>query len=261
MNPPTDSAPVQPGGWNDTQARFYAETIAASDYALRVVPLLTGPWPDVLDVGAGSGALGSRLVADGGRWLAVEPQPAMQDLLEHLRPTLAKRRVELQVWPCTWQTMPPATRAAGLLAAHMGATHHQAASFFDAMAAHRTLSMRWVVAAQAGPSTFCLAGFLPAALHGADMQPAFERALGQLGPTRAPEQILFADWHCRFVFPDRPSAQAHFIDRMALVPGTPQADEVSGYVHRHARPTPSGRGIGYEIGCSKRSAVFCWGRR
>jgi len=257
MIPSGNPAEVQPSGWSDAQARFYAETIASSDYVERVVSLLPGPWPDVLDVGAGSGALVSRLVADGGRWLAVEPQPAMQDLLERLRPALAMRHVDLQVQPCTWQNLPPASRAAGLLAANVGATHHQAAPFFDAVAARWTLSMRWVVSAQTGPSTFCLAGFLPAALHGADTQPAFERALEQLGTTRQPDQVRFVDWHCRFTFADESSAQAHFLDRLGLLPGTLQADEVCGYVHRHARHTTSG----CEIGCDKRSAVLAWDRR
>jgi len=256
MTPPSNPAQVQPGGWNDAQARFYVATIASSDYVERVVPLLPGPWPDILDVGAGSGALVSRLVADHGRWLAVEPQPAMQGLLERHRPALAIRHVDLQVHPCTWQNLPPATRAAGLLAANVGATHHEAATFFDAMALHWTQSMRWVVSAQAGPSTFCLAGFLPAALHGADVQPAFERTLHDLGPTRAPAEVRFVDWHCRFAFPDESSAQAHFLDRLGLLPGTAQAAEVCGYVHRHARHTTSG----CEIGCDKRSAVLAWDR-
>jgi hypothetical protein len=114
--------------------------------------------------------------------------------------------------------------------------------------------MHWVVAAQAGPSSFCLAGFLPPELHVCDTRPAFERTLEQLGPERAPDDTRFADWHCRIVFADLPTAQAHFLDRLALAPETAKAVEVCRFVARHALPTAAG----IEVSCAKRSAVLTW---
>lgn len=245
---------VRPSRWDDGQARFYAETIESSDYVDRVAPLLGPPWKDFLDVGAGSGALGARLVGDGGRWAAVDPQPAMRALLERQRMPLSARGASLEIRAGTWQDLPADLRARRLLAANLGATHHEAGVFYDAMVGRWQDAMHWVVAAQAGPSSFCLAGFLPPELHGCDTRPAFERTLEQLGPERAPNDIRFADWHCRFVFADLPSAQAHFLDRLALAPDTAKAVEVCRFVARHALPTAAG----IEVSCAKRSAVMRW---
>lgn len=242
--------------WDDAQALFYARTIAQSNYAERVAPLLDGPWAHLLDIGAGSGALGARLVPPGGRWTAVEPQAAMQDLLETMQPALAARDVELRIQRSTWQDMPTGLQATGLLAAHLGVTHHQAADFFDAMAGRWAHGMRWVVPAQAGPSTFCLAGFLPQELHGADKTPAFERTLAMLGPTRAPQRIRFTDWRCRVVFADLAAAETHFLERLALVVDTDRAREVCRYLSLHVRPVSGG----LEVACRKRSAVLAWDR-
>lgn len=248
------SGEVLPTRWDDSQARFYAETLEVSDYVERVAPLLGAHWDDFLDIGAGSGALGARLVCDGGVWKAVEPQPAMQALLDQQRTPLSARGARLELHACTWQALPIAVRARRLLAANLGATHHEAGVFFDAMRARWQDAMQWVVAAQTGPSTFCLAGFLPPELHGSDTQPAFERTLEQLGPDRAPDDIRLADWHCRFVFADLQAAQAHFLNRLGLAPGTAKAVEVCRHVARHATPTTAG----VDVGCAKRSAVLSW---
>lgn len=248
---------VAPTRWDDGQARFYAETVESSDYVARVAPLLDARWDSFLDVGAGSGALGVRLIRDDSHWQAVEPQPAMRELLERQRRVVTPRNATLEIHACPWQDLPRPVRARQLLAANLGATHHDAAAFFDAMADRWHDSMHWVVAAQAGPSTFCLAGFLPPELHGSDVRPAFERTLDQLGHERAPVRIRFVDWHCRFVFPDLPAAQAHFLDRLALIPSTPRGADVCRHVARHASQTV--RGV--EVGCAKRSAVMAWIRR
>lgn len=245
---------VRPSRWDDGQACFYAETIESSDYVERVAPLLGPPWTDFVDVGAGSGALGARLVGDGGRWMAVDPQPAMRALLEQQRTRLLARGTTLEIHACTWQDLSADLRARRLLAANLGATHHEAGEFFDAMVGRWQDAMHWVVAAQAGPSSFCLAGFLPPELHGCDTRPAFERTLDQLGPERAPDDIRFANWHCRFVFANLPAAQAHFLDRLDLAPDSAKAVEVCRYVARHAVATTAG----VEVGCAKRSAALSW---
>jgi hypothetical protein len=56
------------------------------------------------------------------------------------------------------------------------------------------------------------------------------------------------------VFADLPTAQAHFLDRLALAPDTAKAVEVCRFVARHALPTAAG----IEVSCAKRSAVMRW---
>lgn len=167
---------------------------------------------------------------------------------------LSGRGATLEIHACTWQELPAAVCARRLLAANLGATHHEASVFFDAMVGRWQDDMHWVVAAQAGPSSFCLAGFLPPELHGCDTRPAFESTLEQLGPARAPDDIRFADWLCRFVFADLPTAQAHFLNRLALAPDTAEAVEVCRHLARHALPMADG----IEVSCAKRSAVMSW---
>lgn len=245
---------VRPAGWNAAQADFYAETIAASDYAEVVAPHLRGPIDDFLDVGAGSGLIAGRVLGDGARWTAVEPEPAMQARLRARAQELAPRGIRFVLHPTTWDAMPAEAIAQVLMAANLGATHYEADAFFTAMQPRWRREMVWVVAAQDGPSTFCLAGFLPPELHGAPTQPAVERTLAQLGPERAPDEMTTVDWSYRVRFPDLASAQAHFLDRLALAPASDQARAVADFVARHAEV----RAEGVIAGCPKRSAILRW---
>lgn len=247
---------VAPQGWDDGQARFYARTLAQSDYAARVAPRLGGPWSDVLDVGAGSGALTATCLAPRARWHAVEPNAAMRGLLAMRRASLAHASIELRVDPRPWQALPGDVHAEVVLAANLGATHHEPAAFFDAMRPRARRGMVWVVAAQAGPSTFCLAGFLPAALHGADESPAHERTLAGLGAARAPTSVDFADWTCRHTFARMDEALAHFTDRLRVGPGDPRAASIARWLHEHALVGPAG----VTVACAKRSAILRWTR-
>lgn len=240
--------------WGDAQARLYADTIAASDYAARVSPLLGGAWTEVLDIGAGTGELTRPRLSPGARWIAIEPHEVMVRHLVGLRPRLAERRIRLDVLQVAWQALPPSVAGDDLLAANLGATHHEPAAFFEAMRGRWRRAMHWVVAAQHGPSTFCLAGFLPAELHGADTTPAVERTLAALGASRAPRSVRLADWAYRCVFADAAAAQAHFLDRLGLEADSARGREVVAYVARHARPVA----LGVEVGCAKRSAVLTW---
>lgn len=248
---------VRPAGWNAAQADFYAETIAASDYAEVVAPHLRGPIDDFLDVGAGSGLIAGRVLGDGARWTAVEPEPAMQARLHARAAELAARGIRFSLHPTTWAAIPPEAGGEVLMAANLGATHHEAAEFHTAMQSRWRREMVWVVAAQDGPSTFCLAGFLPPELHGAPTQPAVEHTLAQLGPGRAPDEMTIVDWSYRVRFHDLASAKAHFLDRLALSPGSDRARAIADFVSRHAQM----RAEGVSVGCPKRSAILRWRRR
>jgi len=254
----------QPGGrlgfsdmrLGDAEAAWYADAIAATDYADAVAGCLPRPFYDLLDVGAGSGVLAPSLLGERARWRAVEPQPLMRRRLRQVAESLADRRVALELYSTGWQSLAPDVGAEVLLAANLGATHHDAAAFFDAMRTRWRRAMHWVVPAQAGPSTFCLAGFLPPALHGADMRPAFERTLAQLGAARAPREVAFVDWRFDVRFRDAGAAVGHCVDRLGIDAGSTRGRAVSAYVH--ARGIADDRG--FVVGCAKRSAVLSWGQ-
>jgi hypothetical protein len=242
--------------WGDAEAAWYADTIAATDYVDKVVPCLGAPCWDLLDIGAGSGVLAARMLGDGARWQAVEPQSLMRQRLRLAAAELADRGIRLELFDCTWNGLPRSVNAERLLAANLGDTHHNAVEFFDAMQSRWRRAMQWVLPAQSGPSTFCLAGFLPPELHRADMQPAYERTLAQLGSQRAPQRVAFVDWYFQARFADAEAACEHCIDRLAVSADGSRAQAVRAYVRSHG--TAESRG--FVIGCAKRSAVLSWFR-
>ncbi len=201
--------------WSDPEARFYAQGLSTSDYVARVGAALKGLLGEVdslLDVGAGTGALGRLLVGTRGRWTAVEPNNFMATLLER---EAAKAPGRCRVIRDVWQTLPRHDGLAhdGVLAANMGGPIGDAGRFVDAL---RPLARRWLcwtVPAQKGPHRYCLSGFLPPELHGEDEVPGVARVLARLGPGNAPDQVAFADWTFRAVFPDRRAANEHFLTR------------------------------------------------
>jgi SAM-dependent methyltransferase len=241
--------------WGDAEAAWYADAIAATDYASAVLRCLPGPFGDLLDIGAGSGVLAAGVLGRGARWRAVEPQALMRQRLRQRAESLADRAVVLELHGCGWEALAPDVRAEVLLAANLGVTHHDAAAFHDAMHARWRRSMHWVVPAQPGPSTFCLAGFLPPELHGAEMQPAYERTLAQLGTGRAPDRIAYADWRFDARFANAEAATGHCCDRLGIAADSARVRAVAAWVHAHGVADARG----FVIGCAKRSAVLSWG--
>jgi hypothetical protein len=240
--------------WNDGLADFYAHTMAESGYADAVVPLMGAPFTEVLDIGAGSGELTRRALADRAVWRAVEPNAAMQRHLMGHAPSLAERGIEVILHPQAWQHLPHTLTAATVLAANLGATHHQAAEFFDAMQPRAQRNMIWVVAAQNGPSTFCAAGFLPPELHRADMTPAVDRCVMDLGRHRQPHSIEYADWEYRVEFSDVAQAQHYFLQRLALDQQGSLGQALQRFVADHVKTSS----LGVVASCRKRSAVMRW---
>ena len=253
-----DSSPNH--GWNahagdpDAQASLYLDMIAGSTYADALVPALDTRFHDVLDVGAGGGTLTRRCLVDGGQWTAVEPNRTMGRALAEAALALRARRIRFTHLPCTWEALPDGVVADTVLAANIGAAHHTAEVLFSALAPRARREMIWIVAAQEGPSTFCLAGMLPPELHLADTTPAYLRTLAQLGPGRAPQEIAFADWECRMHFSSTAAALDHFLSRL----DTPRDSARGQAIDRHLLSllTPSTDGV--LARCPKRSAILRW---
>lgn len=256
--------PVQPAtrreaGWHgplspEAQARLYLEILEESDYAERLAPVVGGDHRDVLDIGAGNGALSRRCLARPARWLAVEPNVAMGEALARLRPQLARDGVDLAHLATTWQGLPESFCAESVFAFNLGATHHEADALFDDLAERCRREMVWVVPAQYGPSTFCLAGFLPPELHGADTGPAFERTLAALAREQQPQAIDFVDWQCRLTFKSRELVVRHFLERLELASDSAHGRAVADYLDYRLGPG----GEEARIVCAKRSAVLRW---
>ncbi len=212
-------------GWHgnaspEAQARLYLDLLAESDYAQRLAPVVGSDYREVLDIGAGNGALTRCCLGRPARWLAIEPNPAMGAALAVMRSSLAAQGVDFAHLPLRWEELPEAVMAETVFAFNIGAAHHESDVLFDSLANRAKREMIWVVPAQRGPSTFCLAGFLPPELHGADTTPAYERSLARLSMAQQPNGIDFVDWTCRLSFSSRAAAAEHFLERLDLHAGS-----------------------------------------
>ena len=236
------------------QARFYLTMIAQSDYAARLAPVVGNDLDDVLDVGAGGGHVTRRCLASGAEWVAVEPNRIMGEELASQRSSLLARGIRLTHLSLPWQDIPAPISAQTVLAFNLGATHHAAAEFFTALARRARREMVWAVPAQDGPSTFCLAGILPAELHGSDTGPAFERTLEQLGDGDQPTRLDFVDWNCCMTFRSPELAIEHFLTRLDVRQESDKGQAISDFLRFQLKQD----GEGHRLVCPKRSAVMRW---
>jgi len=201
--------------WGDEDARFYADGLALSDYAVRVgseLKALLGNPASLLDVGAGTGVLGRALVAPGGRWTAVEPNGFLADTLESHAVRPADRVIRDR-----WQNLSGYRELAHdvVLAANMGGPLDEASHFVSAMLPLARTALCWTVPAQNGPRRYCLSGFLPVDLHGEDTTPGIAIAIRRLGEANMPHRIRYVDWTFRARFENPSAAEDYFVARFA----------------------------------------------
>ena len=78
-----DSPAARKAGDVSAHARLYLRMMAQSDYAARLAPAVGKNYVDVLDIGAGGGSVTRHCLADSTRWCAVEPNPAMDEVLAY----------------------------------------------------------------------------------------------------------------------------------------------------------------------------------
>lgn len=249
-------------GWSEApdagdelvQARFYLAMMDQSDYAARLAPLVGNGLVDVLDIGAGGGHITRRCLAPGARWLAVDPNPVMGEALASQCASLLAAGIRLTHLAQSWQSLPAPIGAQTVLAFNLGATHHAAADIFAALAGRAKREMVWVVPAQDGPSTFCLAGILPPELHGSDTRPAFQRTLEQLAAGDQPNRLDFVDWSCCMRFASPESAIRHFLSRLDVRQQSDKGRAIGDFLRLRLKQD----GSGYRLVCPKRSAVMRW---
>ena len=225
---PAQTAPV----WNDRDAAFYAEHLAASDYLTTVgetLRRLVGATDHLIDVGAGSGLLGRSLLNDGGHWRAFEPNAYMRGCIQ----TLAAQSpsVRLNLHADLWQDIPTLMLppADVVLCANIPVDSGQAVAFVEATRPLAKRALVWNLPAQQGPRTYCLSGFLPPSLHGSDCTPGYLLALEELGERLRPDSVHFTRWHFSTVFPTYANALAHFLEKLPPL-GVERREELEAYL-------------------------------
>ncbi|WP_372015532.1 class I SAM-dependent methyltransferase [Tistrella mobilis] len=255
---PFASPPSAP--WADADAAFFAEQLARSDYARNLgdtLRALYGGRPrSLIDIGAGSGLLGQAVIARGGRWCAIEPNAHMRGRLAGLaevRPDLS-----IEIRDAVWQELAPADPAAPadlVLCANIPGPIGQARALH---ARTRPLGrmLAWIVPAQAGPRSWCLAGFLPSHLHGEDITPGDRLALDELGGDLAPDTVHLVPWTFRALFPDRAAARAHMLDHLGRRGHV--VDDLEARLDRHLDLALVEADGGVIAEAPKLSAVFLW---
>lgn len=242
--------------WDDREADFYADCIGRSDYARTVGSLLETAGfrnlASVIDIGAGDGTLSIPALHQGGTLTAIEPQPAMGRRLS----SRCAGRVRLGLLEARWQqvlgTLP---RHEAVFAANIPGLTASSDRLYDAARPRWRTVMAWVVPAQKGPRSFCLAGLLPQHLHGGDETPGVALTLTSLGRQRAPDSVTTVPWTFRAIFQNHDDARAHVRRRMGLTPGDPRIRDVDEALEGRLRTLADGR---VEALVPKVSAVLIW---
>jgi hypothetical protein len=240
--------------WPDRAARFYAEALDHSDYGAALATALRGETPgSLLDIGAGAGHPVAPWLPSDARWTALEPNRYLRARLGRMR---RAGRPNLRPLDARWEALPALSLAQHqwAFAANIGATLTDPRALLGRMRVLARERVAWVVPAQHGPRRWCLAGALPAALHGEDETPALHRVLAALG-SEAPDDIRLAPWTFRACFVGLDAAFVHCATQLALPPGATCRDALAATLAATARPLPRG---GLELAAPKVSALLIW---
>jgi len=243
------SATERGGVWPDRAARFYARALDRSDYGAAIAGAMRGEAPQsLLDIGAGAGHPVLDWLPPGAAWIALEPNRYLRARLGRLRRT---GRAALRPLAARWEDLPSLGLAPQdwAFAANISGTLQAPRPLLGHMRALARARVAWVVPAQHGPRRWCLAGALPAALHGEDETPAVRLVLAALGPDQ-PDDIRLAPWTFRARFDGLDAATRYCAAQLAIPP-----DACRAAVAAAARPLPCG---GVELAAPKVSALLIW---
>jgi hypothetical protein len=255
--PLADAAAAAPVIWPDRAARFYAAALDGSDYGAAIGAALRRALPaprSLLDLGAGAGhpVLGW-LPPDAG-WTALEPSRYLRARLGRLA-----RRGHPGLLPldARWQEVAALHLPRHNIAfcANIGGTLEAPRELLALMRAHARRALAWVVPAQRGPRRWCLAGALPAALHGEDTRPGLSGVLEALGPAQAPTASVLVPWTFRARFAGLDAAVAHCMAQLAPPPEAACRAAIAAHLAATAARLPCG---GVELAAPKLSALLIW---
>ena len=241
--------------WGDRPARFYAEALDRSDYGASVAAALGPAAPkSLLDIGAGAGHPGASWRPRGSLWTAIEPNRYLRARLGRLA---RRERRRLAAHDARWERLEALGLAphAWAWAANIGATLSHPRALLRRMRALARERVVWLVPAQHGPRRWCLAGALPAWLHGESERPGVAQVLEALGPALAPDRVLTAAWTFRARFPDHAAAVDHCCAQLALPDDGACRTAVAEVLARIATPLCDG---GVELAAPKLSALLIW---
>lgn len=242
--------------WNDLDAAFYSEHLAASNYVERVGGRLLeelGPQRQLLDIGAGSGILGRHLLQPGGHWTAVEPNAYMRGCIQRL--AAQAPAVSLNLHNGLWQDLGALALvpADTLLCANIPVADGQAEAFLAQIRPLARRTLVWNLPAQEGPRTYCLSGFLPPQLHRSDMTPGYQLTLDELSASAQPDHIHFTDWAFSTVFATPEAALMHFREKLGALDSA-----ALGLLERHLQDHLQATPGGWLASAPKRAASLIW---
>lgn len=236
--------------WSDAEARLYAEALDGSDYGQRIGAALATALPaptSLLDLGAGAGHPVQRWLPPQAHWTALEPNAYLRGRL------LAHRRPLMRVLDALWQEVPQLGLPPHDIAfcANISGPLEAPRALLGLMRAHATRAVAWVVPAQRGPRRWCLAGALPAALHGECEEPAVEQVRAALGPNQQPSRQALIPWTFHARFASLAAAAAYCATRL---PEVPQA-AIAAHLAATAEPLAGGAA---RLRAPKLSALLIW---
>jgi len=241
--------------WGDRPARFYAEALDHSDYGSAVAAAIGPAAPDrLLDIGAGAGHPVASWLPRASGWTAIEPNRYLRARLGRLA---RREQRPLTAHGAGWEGLEALGLAphAWAWAANIGATQTHPHALLRLMRGLARERVVWLVPAQRGPRRWCLAGALPARLHGESERPGVEHVLDALGPALAPDRLLTAAWTFRARFADMGAAAAHCCAQLAL-PGDAACREAVAELLTHTATRLPGGGV--ELAAPKLSALLIW---
>lgn len=244
--------------WPDSAARFYAEALDGSDYGAAATGALAGAFgaapESLLDVGAGAGHPVCGWVAPAARWTALEPSRYLRARLGRLRRT---SHPGLRPLDARWQDLPRLGLAPHEIAfaANIGAPLQAPAALLGLMRARARRAVVWIVPAQRGPRRWCLAGALPAVLHGEEERPGLELVLKALGPAHRPDRMALFPWAFTARFRDRTAAFDHCAAQLRLGPADPRRAALATHLDGALRPASGG---GVALSAPKLSGLLVW---
>jgi uncharacterized protein YndB with AHSA1/START domain len=234
--------------WTAAEAASFAAGQATSDYHARVggaLQQLLGPVPELLDVGAGTGVLGRLLLARGGRYTAIEPNHHLARRCADGPGTVHEVALE--------QALTLVQPHGTVLCANIPGLVDDPRRRWSATWGLTSQRLVWVIPAQRGPRSWCLAGFLPRTLHGEDTTPGHRLALTSLAGWAPRPLVRLVDWTWRVV-------AGHRDDLVALcarhLPADHDHDRLVRHVYRYAVASEQG----WQACARKRSALAIWTR-